>query len=144
MYGGYHSDFGRTWIVGREPTGRQQAQYRQWREINDAVTNVTRAGATGADLTGAAIAACGGSRPWMKHFYLGHGLGLDSAEMPFVGSDLGEEFDAGLVLEPGMVLVIEPIIWDDGHCGYRSENVLVITDDGCTSLTDYPYEPYGD
>jgi Xaa-Pro aminopeptidase len=144
IYGGYHSDFGRTWIVGKQPTARQQAQYHRWREINDAVTGVTRAGATGADLTDAAMSVCGGARPWMPHFYIGHGLGLDSAEMPFVGTDLGPEFDAGLVLATGMVLVIEPIVWDEGHSGYRSENVFVITDDGCQNLTDYPYDPYGD
>jgi Xaa-Pro dipeptidase len=61
-----------------------------------------------------------------------------------VGTDLGDDFDAGLVLAAGMVLVIEPIVWDEGHSGYRSENVFVITDDGCINLTDYPYDPYGD
>ena len=50
----------------------------------------------------------------MPHFYLGHGLGIDSAEMPYVGSDIGEAFDAALVLAAGMVLVLEPIVWDDG------------------------------
>jgi Xaa-Pro dipeptidase len=144
MYGGYHSDFGRTWVVGQPPSARQQAQYDQWMAINEAVTAVMRAGVTGADLTRAAMAVCGGSRPWMSHFYLGHGLGLDSAEMPFVGSDLGDEFDESLVLAPGMVLVLEPIVWDEGHSGYRSENVYVITDDGWINLTDYPYLPYGD
>lgn len=142
MYGGYHSDFGRTWLVGKEPGPRQQAQYQRWREINEAVIEVTRAGATGADLTKAAMAVCDGARPWMPHFYIGHGLGLDSAEMPFVGTDLGDDFDAGLVLEAGMVLVLEPIVWDEGHGGYRSENVFVITEGGCLNLSDYPYSPY--
>ena len=115
MYAGYHSDFGRTWVVGRQPSARQQAQYQQWREINDAVTSIMRAGVTGADLTARARwPSATGSGPWMSHFYLGHGLGLDSAEMPFVGSDLGDEFDESLVLKPGMVLVLEPIVWDDG------------------------------
>jgi Xaa-Pro aminopeptidase len=144
MYGGYHSDFGRTWVVGKEPTGRQQAQYRRWREISDAVTEVMHAGATGADLTHAAMAVCGGARPWMPHFYIGHGLGLDSAEMPFVGTDLGDEFDAGLVLASGTVVVVEPIVWEEGYSGYRSENVFVITEDGSMNLSDYPYDPYGD
>ena len=69
-----------------------------------AVLDVTKAGATAADLTAAAIAAAGGEKPWMPHFYLGHGLGIDSAEMPYVGSDIGEAFDATLVLAEGMVL----------------------------------------
>ena len=36
-YAGFHSDFGRTWVVGDEPTPRQQEQFHQWREIIDAV-----------------------------------------------------------------------------------------------------------
>ncbi|HVN50923.1 MAG TPA: Xaa-Pro peptidase family protein [Acidimicrobiales bacterium] len=141
-YAGFHSDFGRTWIVGREPDARQRAQFDRWRAIMDAVLEVTRAGATAGDLTAAAVAAAGGVKPWMPHFYLGHGLGIDSAEMPYVGSDIGEAFDASLVLSAGMVLVLEPIVWDDGAAGYRAEEVVLITEDGWEPMTDYPYDPF--
>jgi Xaa-Pro aminopeptidase len=141
-YAGFHSDFGRTWVVGREPSARQRAQYDQWQSIMGAVLDVTKAGATAADLTAAAIGAAGGSKPWMPHFYLGHGLGIDSAEMPYVGSDIGEAFDASLELVGGMVLVLEPIVWDDGAAGYRSEEVLRITEDGWEPMTDYSYDPF--
>jgi Xaa-Pro dipeptidase len=141
-YAGFHSDFGRTWIVGREPDARQRAQFERWRAIMDAVLHVTRAGAAAADLTAAAMTAAGGIKPWMPHFYLGHGLGIDSAEMPYVGSDIGEAFDATLVLAEGMVLVLEPIVWEDGAAGYRSEEVLLITEDGWEPMTDYPYDPF--
>ena len=141
-YGGFHSDFGRTWVVGREPDSKQRAQFERWRTIMDAVLDVTRAGSTAADLTAAAIDAAGGLKPWMPHFYLGHGLGIDSAEMPYVGSDIGEAFDASLVLADGMVLVLEPIVWEDGAAGYRSEEVLLITEDGWEPMTDYPYDPF--
>jgi Xaa-Pro dipeptidase len=142
-YAGFSSDFGRTWVVGRDPTPRQHAQFRGWRQIIDAVLEVTRAGATGADLTSAALAACDGRRPWMQHFYLGHGLGIESAESPFIGTDLGDAYDARQVLSAGTVLVLEPLIWDEGASGYRAEEVIVVTDDGWISLTDYPYDPYG-
>jgi Xaa-Pro aminopeptidase len=141
-YAGFSSDFGRTWIVGGEPNAQQREQFDKWRSILSAVLAVTRAGATAADLTAAAIAAAGGTKPWMPHFYLGHGLGIDSAEPPFVGSDIGEVFDASLVLEAGNILVLEPIVWEDGAAGYRSEEVLLITDDGWAPLTDYSYEPF--
>ena len=45
-YAGFHSDFGRTWVVGRAPDGRQRTQFERWRVILDAVLDVTRAGAT--------------------------------------------------------------------------------------------------
>jgi Xaa-Pro aminopeptidase len=143
-YTGYCSDFGRTWLVGDKPTPRQQEQYRRWRHILDAVLGVTKAGATSGDLARAAIAANGGEKPWLPHFYLGHGIGTNAAEMPMIGTDLGQEFDDNFVFPAGMVLVLEPVVWEDGTGGYRSEEIVVITEDGWTPLTDYPYTPYGD
>ena len=142
-YRGYCSDFGRTWIVGRDPSPRQQAQFDKWFQIMTAVLGVARAGVTAADLGRAAIEANGGSKPWLPHFYLGHGIGVNAAEMPMIGTDLGQEFDENFVLQTGMVLVLEPVVWEDGTGGYRSEEVLVITDEGVIRLTDYPYDPYG-
>jgi Xaa-Pro aminopeptidase len=142
-YVGYASDFGRTWIVGDppRPTARQRDQFRRWREVIDRVLAVIRPGATGADLT---RAACDGldERPWLPHFYLAHGVGTDSAEMPLIGTDLGDAFDESLVLAPGMVLVLEPVIWDDGHAGYRSEEIVAVTDDGWVPLSDHTYAPF--
>ncbi|WP_216899974.1 M24 family metallopeptidase [Nocardia alni] len=143
-YGGYCSDFGRTWVVGQDPTPKQQAQFTRWREIRDAVFAVTRAGATCADLAEAAIAANDGRKPWLPHFYLAHGIGVGPAEMPMIGTDLGEEFDRNTVLTPGTTLVVEPVVWEDGTGGYRSEEIVVITEEGFIPLTDYTYAPYGD
>jgi Xaa-Pro aminopeptidase len=142
-YNGFCSDFGRTWLVGDEPSPRQQAQFHQWRDILDAVLKVTKAGATCGDLARAAIAANGGRKPWLPHFYLGHGIGTNAAEMPMIGTDLGQEFDDNFVFPAGMVLVLEPVVWEDGTGGYRSEEIMAITEDGFVSLTDYPYAPYG-
>lgn len=142
-YLGYCSDFGRTWLVGEEPSDRQHAQFEKWREILSAVLSVTKAGATSGDLARAAIAANGGTKPWLPHFYLGHGIGTNAAEMPMIGTDLGEEFDDNFVFPAGMLLVLEPVVWEDGTGGYRSEEIVVITDDGYQSITDYPYTPYG-
>ncbi|OBF27554.1 peptidase [Mycobacterium sp. ACS1612] len=143
-YTGFCSDFGRTWLVGETPSERQQDQFRKWRSILDAVLKVTKAGATSGDLARAAIAANGGQKPWLPHFYLGHGIGTNAAEMPMIGTDLGEEFDDNFVFPAGMVLVLEPVVWEDGTGGYRSEEIVVITEDGYVPLTNYPYAPYGD
>ena len=143
-YGGYCSDFGRTWVVGQDPNPRQQAQFRRWHDIMAAVLDVTKAGATAADLGRAATDANEGVKPWLPHFYLGHGIGVNAAEMPMIGTDLGDEFDENYVLQAGMVLVLEPVVWEDGTGGYRSEEIVVITEEGWIKLTDYPYSPYGD
>ena len=133
-YGGYQSDYGNTWIVGREPNAREREHYAAWRAVLDRALGALRGGATSADLTAAAGEAFG-RRPWLSHFYLAHGTGIESAEMPFVGTDLGAEFDAGFVLAPGMVMVFEPIVWEDGVGGFRAEEIVVVTDDGYEVLS---------
>jgi Xaa-Pro dipeptidase len=140
---GYCSDWGRTWVVGEDPTPEQNANFAKWRSILDAVLAVTKAGATAGDLARAAIAANGGTKPWLPHFYLGHGIGTNAAEMPMIGTDLGEKFDDNFVFPVGMLLVLEPVVWEDGTGGYRAEEIVVITEDGYQSITDYPYAPYG-
>jgi Xaa-Pro aminopeptidase len=64
--------------------------------------------------------------------------------MPLIGTDRGTEFDESIVLQPGMVLVLEPVIWNDGEAGHRSEEIVAVTDDGYMWLSsraelDGPY-----
>jgi Xaa-Pro dipeptidase len=134
-FGGYQSDYGNAWIVGREPSAREREHHAAWRELLDRVLATVRAGATCADLTGAAGDVFG-RRPWLAHLYLAHGTGTDSAELPYVGTDLGVEFDASFVLAPGMVLVFEPITWEDGIGGFRAEEIVAVTDDGYERLSN--------
>ena len=139
---GYQSDFGRTFLVGREPDARQRSHCRRWLEVVEAVLAEVRPGGTGRDLTRCAIEVAGGEKPWLDHFYLIHGVGSEAAEQPLIGTDLGDAFDENLVLAPGMVLVLEPVIWDDGHGGYRSEEIVAVTEDGYQQLSRYPYAPF--
>jgi len=138
---GYKSDFGRTWVVGGRVDERQRAQFQRWREMVDRVLDVIKPGATGTDLVRAA-GEPDGRRPWPAHLYLAHGTGTDSAEMPLIGTDLGAEFDESVVLAPGMVVVLEPFVWEEGHAGYRGEEIVAVTDDGYAKLTNHHYWPY--
>jgi Xaa-Pro dipeptidase len=132
-YEGYASDFGCTWVVGGAQSHHRE-QFTRWRALVDEVLDAVRPGATAGDLVRAAIRA-GGRRPWLPHLYLAHGIGTDSAEMPYVGTDLGQDFDDSVVLAPGMVLVFEPVIWDDGRAGYRAEEIVAVTDTGWRMLS---------
>jgi Xaa-Pro dipeptidase len=140
-YEGYQSDYGHTWVVGWELDAHHREHYQRWRDTLDAVLEVTKPGATAHDLTQAAGTVYG-RRPWLAHLYLAHGTGTDSAEMPFVGTDLGEDFDRSIVLAPGMVLVLEPVIWEDGHGGFRAEEIIAVTDDGYERLSNLRYDAY--
>ena len=143
-YQGYRSDFGRTWIVGRDPSAAQQAQFDKWFGIMSAVLGVAKAGATAADLGRAAIKANGGTKPWLPHFYLGHGIGVNARRNADDRNRSRRRSSTRISsLQSGMVLVLEPVVWEDGTGGYRSEEVLVITEEGWIRLTDYPYDPYG-
>jgi Xaa-Pro aminopeptidase len=140
---GYASDYGRTWTTGARPNAKQQEHFRRWRSVVDAALDVLKPGVSALELGKAAIEANDGARPWIEHFYLAHGVGTESAEMPLIGTDLGERFDERLIMQPGMVLVLEPVIWEEGHAGYRSEDIVAVTDTGWIKLSGSTYEPYG-
>jgi Xaa-Pro dipeptidase len=139
---GYASDYGRTWIVGADPDARQLAQFRRWRAVVDATLAILKPGVSALQLCNAATEANDGVRPWITHFYLAHGVGTDSAEMPLIGTDFGERFDEQLIMQPGMVVVLEPVIWDDGAAGYRAEDIVAVTDTGWVKLSGSIYDPY--
>ena len=142
-YHGYMSDFGRTWVVGRAPTAAEQPLFDRWMAVLDASLAAVRPGATLGDVGRAARSVEPDDTPWLPHFYLAHGVGLESAEMPMIGTDLGPAFDDAYVLEPGMVLVFEPVTWTDGVGGYRAEEVVAVTDDGWRLLGEgHHYEPF--
>ena len=121
-----------------------------WCTVMEAVLGALRPGATGGDLCRAAGAAGvdagpgSGGRPWLAHFYLAHGVGIESAEMPLIGTDLGPEFDEALVLAAGMVLVLEPVVWREGIGGYRAEEIVAVTESGwCHLGGGHAYAPFG-
>jgi creatinase len=49
------------------------------------------------------------------------------------------------VLEPGMVVSIEPMLWipegAGGAGGYREHDILVVTEAGADNITGFPYGP---
>lgn len=141
-WNGYHSDFGKTWLcsVDPKPSPALRGCYESWQAVMAAVYAAIRPGATAGDLVRAAAGI--EKKHALSHYYLGHGLGVDSAEPPIIGSDLGLAVDDGLELQAGMVFVLEPVIWRDGVGGYRSEEIIHVTADGYERLTQYGYAPF--
>ena len=62
----------------------------------------------------------------------GHGLGKEAHEEPFIAADDETR------LRPGMSFTIEPGIYLPGTGGVRIEDVVVVTDNGCKSLSNLP------
>ncbi len=67
-------------------------------------------------------------------FSLGHGVGLEVHEEPALGLSGHDE------LVPGDVVAVEPGLWDRRIGGVRYEDLLLVTDDGAETLTEYPYD----
>jgi|SRR5919108_826870 Xaa-Pro aminopeptidase len=64
---------------------------------------------------------------------LGHGVGLEVHESP----RLGRSPDA---LIAGDVITLEPGCYREGYGGCRLEDLVLVTEDGCETLTDFPYD----
>ena len=79
-----------------------------------------------------------------RSFGYGHSFGVLSH---YYGREAGLELreDVDTVLEPGMVVSMEPMIMvpegQPGAGGYREHDILVITEDGNRNITGYPYGP---
>lgn len=144
VWEGYHSDFGATWLCADDPrpdAGLREC-YRRWRDVMACVYESVRPGRSAADVTRDVIAIEPDYR--LDHFYLAHGVGCDAAEAPFLGTDRPLEADEEIVLEPGTTMVFEPVIWKDGIGGYRSEELVVVTETGCERLSAHGYAPFED
>jgi creatinase len=79
-----------------------------------------------------------------RTFGYGHSFGVLSH---YYGREAGLELreDIDTVLEPGMVISMEPMLTlgadQPGAGGYREHDILVITEDGNDNITGYPYGP---
>ena len=79
-----------------------------------------------------------------RTFGYGHSFGVLSH---YYGREAGLEIreDIETVLEPGMVVSIEPMLTlpdgKPGAGGYREHDILVVTEDGARNITGFPYGP---
>jgi Xaa-Pro aminopeptidase len=64
---------------------------------------------------------------------LGHGVGLEVHERPVLSR-------SPETLLAGDVITLEPGCYRQGYGGCRLEDLVVVTDDGCETLTRFPYE----
>ncbi|MCA0846209.1 M24 family metallopeptidase [Salipiger thiooxidans] len=144
MISGYYTALERTLFVGEV----DDASLKIW-EANVAAheygMSLLKPGARCSEVT-QEINAFFAMRELLQYrtFGYGHSFGVLSH---YYGREAGLELreDIDTVLEPGMVISMEPMLTIPeglpGAGGYREHDILVITEEGAENITGYPYGP---
>ena len=128
---GYVADLTRTFVVGRPTAG----QAERWAIVREALFAAARLLIPGTDVREIdeavrAVLAQAGTGKLLHH--VGHGIGLDAWESPWIGSA------ADGLLEVGNVVAIEPGLYVQGWGGMRLEANYVIRAEGAERLDRFP------
>lgn len=144
MISGYYTALERTLFLG-EPDAASLAVWQANVAAHELGLSLVRRGAVCSEVC-AKINAFLEERDLLQYrsFGYGHSFGVLSH---YYGREAGLEFreDIDTVLEPGMVVSIEPMLripaGSPGAGGYREHDILIVTDDGATDITRFPYGP---
>jgi Xaa-Pro aminopeptidase len=135
-YHGYQADQTRMYSIGRMPQKFIDA-YRACKEIHDAILEDVRPGADpeALFLKTLSLAEKLGYKdsylgpPGLQTRFIGHGIGLELNELPFLAE--GHSYP----LEEGMVFAMEPKIVFSGEGAVGLENTVLVTSNGYEILT---------
>jgi Xaa-Pro dipeptidase len=140
VYKDYWSDFMRMASIG-EPTAEQRRFFDATLESQQAGVDKVVPGVTGDDIFSACydVLIRRGLREHATIERVGHGVGLDMHEPPSLARG------SGVVVQPGMVLTVEPVFWDqpDARIGnFALEDIVVVTESGHEVISLFPKELY--
>jgi Xaa-Pro aminopeptidase len=133
MSGGYRSDTTRTFVFGRA-SGEQKRAYGTVLAAQRESLAMVRAGANGRDVNDKALGIIRSAGLPAFDYGIGHGVGLEIHEEPFMRQN------ADVILEAGNVITIEPGTYSPGWGGIRIEDTILVTENGCEILTSFPKE----
>ena len=144
MISGYYTALERTLFLG-EPDAASLACWQANVAVHEKGLSLIRPGISCAEIT-AELNALFAELGYLEYrsFGYGHSFGVLSH---YYGREAGLELreDIDTVLEPGMVVSMEPMITIPegmpGAGGYREHDILVVTEDGAVNITGFPYGP---
>jgi len=144
MISGYYTALERTLFLG-EPDAESLRLWEANVAAHELGISLIKQGATCSGIT-AEINKFFAAENLLQYrsFGYGHSFGILSH---YYGREAGLELreDIDTVLEPGMVVSMEPMLWvpegTAGAGGYREHDILVISEDGVENITKFPYGP---
>lgn len=129
----YHwGDTARVFVVGTSVTEEQKRALGALIRAKEEAERLLRPDTVAGDIYKAVsnMITQSGYKPLPHH--AGHGIGLDSQEPPFFIPSSDE------TLEEGMVVAIEPGLYDDKAGGLRIEDNYIILKDGIEKISNFP------
>ncbi|MGA2852073.1 MAG: Xaa-Pro peptidase family protein [Terracidiphilus sp.] len=135
---GYTSDITRTFVLGKA-TDKMKRVFDIVHRAQSAAIATARPGVLNADVDAAArkVVVDAGYGPGFKYFShrVGHGIGMDMHEWPYLVRNDMFGYDLVPRLQPHMLFSDEPGIYIKGEFGVRLEDDLWITESGSELLT---------
>lgn len=135
---GYQSDITRTYVLGKA-TDKMKKVFDIVLQAQTAALKAARPGVPLESIDAAArkVIVDAGYGPGFKYFThrLGHGMGMDGHEWPYLVKNNMYGWEQALKLQPGMVFSDEPGIYIRGEFGVRLEDDMHITADGAELFT---------
>ncbi len=130
---GYKSDITRMVHMGKPPAEFAKA-YAAVLEANQRARAAIQPGKTAGEIDAVArsLLESGGYGQFFTH-RLGHGIGLEMHEPPWIMSG------NAMKLEEGMAFSIEPGVYYAGRFGVRIEDIVVVTGSGVRTLTGFDH-----
>ena len=135
---GYQSDITRTFVLGKA-TEKMNRVFDIVQRAQTAALKAAKPGAALESIDAAArdVIVKAGYGPAFKYFShrLGHGIGMDGHEWPYLVKNNMFGWDRSLKAQPGMAFSDEPGIYIPGEFGVRLEDDMYITPDGAKWFT---------
>jgi Xaa-Pro dipeptidase len=146
---GYQSDITRTFVLGKA-TDKMKKVFEIVHQAQTAALKAARPGVPleAIDAAGRKVVVDAGYGPGFKYFShrLGHGMGMDGHEWPYLVKNNMFGWEKAVKLQPGMVFSDEPGIYIRGEFGVRLEDDMHITENGAELFTPQSpsiEEPFG-
>ena len=134
----YQSDLTRTFVLGK-PTDKMKAVFAIVKAAQTATLKAAKPGVPLDALDAAArkVIVDAGYGPGFKYFShrVGHGMGMDGHEWPYLVRNNMFGWETALILQPHMTFSDEPGVYIRGEFGVRLEDDLHITETGAALFT---------